>query len=57
MAKSEFEAVDPNLYGIGNYISSFADHKFYYEYYAIELADEEIYPEFASKLNETRQSF
>lgn len=57
VAKSEFEAVDPNLYGIGNYISSFADHKFYYEYYAIELADEEMYPEFASKLNETRQSF
>ena len=42
VAKSEFEAVDPNLYGIGNYISSFDDHKFYYEYNAIELADEEI---------------
>ena len=57
MAKSEFNQIDGNLYGIGNYVSSFDQHKFYYEYNTIEVVDEASYPEFASRLNETRQSF
>lgn len=57
-AKIAFDKIDAsNRLGIANYQSSFKNHEFYYEYYALELADSSKYPELANALETTLTDF